>query len=327
MKGRNMKDIARQYTIFGILIVLIIVLGILSPNFLTMSNMITIARQISMTAIMGVGLSIVLISHNFDISIGSIMSFTTVFCALLIVQKGFSPIPAILISMTVCVGFGLINGIVVAKAGVPALIVTLAMQQIVQGIAYILCKGLPIYGLPPGLKQISQGHVSIIPIPVIIMIVILALGSLFLRKTYLGRYVYAVGSNADAAKLSGINVNGIRIGAFALNAFLACIAGVIMLGRVNSGQPTVGSGYDMDVLAGVVLGGISLNGGKGTIMGAFAGILIIGVLSNGLVILGIDEFVQLLVKGLVLLIAVIVDGIQTKSAAKTGKPTMKSSKN
>ncbi|MDD5018641.1 MAG: ABC transporter permease [Eubacteriales bacterium] len=322
----NIRDILKKYTILAVLIVLIAILCILAPDrFMTASNFITIARQVSISAIIAVGMTFVLVGGNFDISSGSVLSFATVLSALLIVTYNVATPLALIITMIACTGIGFFNGFIVSRFAVPSLISTLAMQQIMQGVAYMLCGGLPIYGIPDGLKVVSQGNVfGFLPIPVIIMIVILIAGQLILSRTYLGRFMYAIGGNTKAAKLSGINVNAIRNTGFAIMGFLVSIAGIVMLGRVASGQPTVGMEYSLNTLAGVVLGGVSLSGGKGTIItGSFIGVLIFAVISNGLVILGFDEFIQLVIKGSVLLAAVVFDGYQS---SRTGVKIAKKEK-
>jgi ribose/xylose/arabinose/galactoside ABC-type transport system permease subunit len=310
----TIKEILKKYTILLVLIVLFIILSILEPErFMTFSNLLTITRQASFSAIIATGMTFVLVGGNFDISSGSVLSFATVLPALLIVKYGWNPLIGLTLTVLCCTCIGFFNGFVVSKVGVPSLISTLAMQQVLQGVAYLLCGGLPIYGIPTYLKWLGQGNIfGIIPVPTVTMVVILIVGQFVLSKTYFGRYLYAIGGNAKSAKLSGINVEAIRNASFAIMGFLVSIAGVMMLGRVASGQPTVGAEYSLNTLAGVVLGGVSMSGGKGTIItGSFLGVLIFAVISNGLVILGFEEFVQLVIKGSVLLAAVILDGYQT----------------
>lgn len=308
MKALNLL---KKYMIVMVLIVIIILFGSLNSNFLTISNFTTILRQVSMTAIIGVGMAYVLISGNIDLSVGSMMSFTTVFIAKMVVESNMNVVLAIILGLMLCTVIGMINGVVVTKFRVAALISTLAMQQILRGVAYLMCSGLPIYGLPNGLKAMGQGYFfGWLPIPVVIMVVVLVLGAILLDRTYIGRYFYAIGSNKEAAKLSGLNTDNIQILTFAINGFLACLAGLIMLGRVASGQPGCGDGYEMDIITATVLGGVSISGGKGNILGAFIGVIIIGAMTNGLVILGLSEYWQQVIKGAILLFAVSFDGIQ-----------------
>jgi len=308
--------IIKQYAVVIVLIVLIFVLSEMSDNFFTLTNFVTIFRQISMTAIIGVGMIAVILCGNIDLSVGSIMSFVGVLVVKLVVEQGMNPYLACVVGLVVCTLIGVFNGIVVTKFKVAALIATLAMQQILQGASYLLCDGLPIYGIPDSMKWIAKGNVLGIPVPVIIMAVIVIIGGLILSKTYFGRYFYAIGRNVEAAKLSGINTDNIQILSFAASGLLSGLAGIIMVGRIASGQPIAGVGYEMDVISAIVLGGVSVNGGKGNMFGAFIGVLIIGVLSNGLVIIGLSEYWKIVIKGLVLLLAICFDGIQSMQDRK-----------
>lgn len=181
---------------------------------------------------------------------------------------------------------------------------------IIEGVAFIISKGIPIFGFPQGFSVLGQGYIGIIPIPVIIMVIILIIGAIILNKTYIGRYFYSIGGNEEASRLSGIDVDKIKCLAYTLSGLFAGISGVILLSRTNSGQPTMGKGFEFDVLTAVVLGGVSVNGGVGKISNVISGILIIGVLNNGLVLMGMNTYVQSVIKGIVLLIAVAFDFIQ-----------------
>jgi ribose transport system permease protein len=269
-----------------------------------------IIRQVSMLEIVAVGMTFVLLTGGIDLSVGSQISFIGVLVAKLVVDGGLNPILACLIGIAATTLIGFINGTIVTKIGIPPLIATLAMMTILKGVSYITCGGLPVYGIPDSIKVIGQGYLGAVPIPVFIMLIITAIGIFVLSKTYIGRYFYAVGSNEEAAKLSGLNTNGIKVLVYIVCGFFTGIAGLIMLGRISSGQPVAGNGFEMDVLTAIVLGGVSVVGGKGTIIGAFIGVLIMGVLNNGLIIIGVDEYYQLVIKGLVLLIAVGFDSIQ-----------------
>ena len=226
--------------------------------------------------------------------------------------------------LSVGMTFGFINGIFIAKIKVPPLIMTLGMQIFLSGLTYTLCNGLPVYGLPGSLKIIAQVYVlRYIPLSALIMLVVLLIGAFVLSKTYFGRYLYAVGSNEEATALSGINTDQIRILAYTLCGVVVGIAGIVMLARLGSGQPAAGTSYEMDVLTACVLGGVSLNGGKGRIEKAFVGILTIGVLSNGMSMAGMGDFQQRMVKGLVLIFAVVLDSMQYVKVRKKVKEIAK----
>ncbi len=312
----TLSKIIKKYGIVLILLVIMLVFTLLSPVFLTLGNIMNIIRQVSMLGIVAAGMTIVVIAGGIDLSVGSQISLISVIVALLMRDGGLQPFMASLLGLGLTTAIGFFNGFIITKTKIAPLIATLAMMTILQGVSYISCGGLPIYGLPPGIKTIAQNYVWVIPIPVIIMLVILAASGVFLKRTYIGRYIYAVGSNEEATRLSGINVHSIRILTYTICGFLTGIAGLILLGRVNSGQPITGRGYEMDVLSAIVLGGVSITGGRGTIFGATIGVLIIGVLNNGLIIIGVNEYYQLVIKGLVLLLAVIVDSLQQNRKQK-----------
>jgi ribose transport system permease protein len=230
----------------------------------------------------------------------------------------------VLVGLIVATIAGAINGILVTRFKIPALITTLATLTIFRGISYSATNGLPVFGFPKesflgfneGIQALGTGYVLGIPIPVIIMVVMFILGYIFLYRTYFGRYIYAIGGNEEAARLSGIKVERIQLLVYAVAGFLTGIAGLIVLGRVNSGQPSVGQGFELQVITAVVLGGVSIAGGKGELTGVLLGVLITGVLANGLILLNVSEYNQLVVRGLVLLFAVGLDRIRINAARR-----------
>ena len=298
---------------FGILIVLLLLMtffAVTTTAFFTVTNLFNVARQVSMLGIVAVGMTFVMLTGGIDLSVGSLLSIVSVTGAWAMVKGGCNPVAAVFVCLAVSAGFGLLNGLIVTKINIPPLITTLATMTIIRGISYIITGGLPIYGFPESFTVIGQGYLWIFPIPVIIMVIIFAIGSFILNYSYFGRYFYAVGGNEEASRLSGINVPGIKLLVYSLSGLAAGIAGVILLSRVNSGQPIAGSGFELDVVTAVVLGGVSISGGEGKLSGVITGVLIMGVLSNGLIILNIGEYYQLVTKGLVLLVAVGFDRMQ-----------------
>jgi ribose transport system permease protein len=228
------------------------------------------------------------------------------------VNSGFSMTAAVICALIMATLIGLLNGFMVSTIGIPAIIATFATQTIFEGAAYLLSGGTPVYGFDERFKVIGQGYVGPIPVPVIIMICCFAVGSFILNKTFFGRYFYAVGGNEEASKLSGIRVGFIKYLIYALSGFFAGLAGIVMLSRTNSAQPTAGKGYEFDVITCVVLGGVSVAGGYGKMSNVVAGVLIIGILTNGMVLLNVSSYTQLVVKGIVLILAVGFDCIQQK---------------
>lgn len=302
----------RTMAIYLVLVLLVIVFASLEPAFIGANNIITVLRQVSVLGITAVGMMLPILLAGIDLSVGAIISMVNVGCAYMMVNVGIPPVAAVAISVAVATLVGALNGIIIAKVNIPPLIMTYAMQMVLTGCAYILCKGLPIYGFPEGFTVIGQGYVWEIPIPVIIMVICLLIGAFLLSKTYFGRYFYAVGGNEEASRLSGINVTVVKVLAYTLSGFFSGVAGIVMLSRVNSGTPSAGTGFEMDVLTAIVLGGVSVNGGRGKIYNVVAGVLIIGILKNGLVLLNVDTYVQYIVQGMILALAVGYDCLQNR---------------
>lgn len=312
----NFFTFIKKYAMFTVLIVIFFVFSIASPSFLQVSNLLDLTRQASMLGIAAVGMTFVVLLGGIDLSIGSQISMINIVTAFLMVSGGFNPWLACLIGLLMTTLTGFANGWIVANIGIPAIIVTLATQIILQGVAYKLCGGLPIYGFPEDFSILGQGYAWIIPIPVIIMIIIFAVGSFTLNKTYFGRYFYAVGGNEEASRLSGIKIKNIKYLAYTLSGFFAGVAGIVMLSRTNSAQPIAGQGFEFDALTAAILGGVSITGGSGKISNVVAGTLIIGVLTNGFVLLNIDSYTQMIIKGIVLLLAVGYDCLQKRRKVK-----------
>jgi len=301
----------RKYGVFIILLALIAVFTVINPVFFSVGNIINLSKQIAIMGILSVGMTFVLLTGGIELSMGSVVSLLCVTISMYVTKLNMPAPAAMLLGICTATLIGFINGVFIAKIKVPALIMTLGMQIFLSGLTYTLCGGLPVYGLPGNLKIIAQTYVlGYIPLSALIMIIALVIGTFILSKTYFGRYLYAVGSNEEATALSGINSDKIRILAYTFCGAIVGVASVVMLARVGSGQPSAGESYEMDVLTACVLGGVSLNGGKGRLEKAFVGILIIGILSNGMSMAGMGDFQQRMVKGLVLIFAVVLDSMQ-----------------
>lgn len=320
MKGKiDLKNILRKSGILIVLIILILVFSNMSAQFRTFSNFITILRQISMLGVVSAGMMFVLISGGIDLSIGSQLSIVGVITAMCYANWGLPPVLCIIAGLLVGTLIGLFNGIAITRTGMPPMIATLAVQIMVRGLGFIICGGASIYGLPDSFKLFGQGYIGPLPIPVLIMIVVLLISAFVLNRTYIGRYFYAVGSNEEATRLSGLNTKNIRVLSYAICGFLSGVAGIIMMSRVNSGQPKAGDGFEMDVLTACVVGGVSISGGEGKTSHILLGALIMGVLSNGLVIIGVSEYSQQVAKGAVLLFAVAFDSVQRLNTKRKKK--------
>lgn len=297
----------------GILIgfvVLCICLSFISPVFLTQKNIMNVLRQISTNLYLACAMTMVIIIGGIDLSVGSIIGLSGVVSVGLIAINHFPVYCAVAIGILVGVLVGAFNGFVISKTTIPAFIVTLATMNIARGAAYVYTGGQPIRVMSDSFNFIGSGYVSSLPVPVIYLIIILIISSIIMNNTKLGRYIYAVGGNREAARFSGIKTKMVTFFPYIFSGLMAGIAGVVLASRMFSGQPTSGTGAEMDAIAAVVLGGTSMSGGSGKIGGTVIGALVIGVLSNGLNLMNVNSFWQLIVKGIVILIAVYVDCIK-----------------
>ena len=302
----------KQYGIVVVLIILIIFFSVATDSFLRTENLWNVTRQVAMLGISAVGMSCVILTAGIDLSVGSVMSLTNIFCATLMVKAGIHPAVAVVLTLLLAVLIGFVNGVFINEFDVPPLITTLGMMTSLRGLSYVLCGGMPIFGFPDNFRILGQGYIGKIPIPVIIMVLIFILGWLFLNKIRYGRYIYGLGGNEEAARLSGINVKHMKYMVYMLSALLTGIASIIMLSRINTGQPKIGTGFEMQVITAVVLGGVSIFGGQGKLFSVFIGVMIMGVLANGMILMNVSEYYQMVTRGAVLLAAVVFDNLSKK---------------
>lgn len=296
------------------LIVLSIFFSIRVESFRTLDNAMLIITQTSIIAIMAIGVTFVIITAGIDLSIGSLLAISGTLFAILFVKMGI-PLPLALLLGALTGAFcGFINGVLIARYNIPPFVVTLGMMMLARGFALTLTEGRAVYfPYDAGIYKIFDGKLfGVIPLPIIYLLLIALFSAFILRKTVLGKHIYAVGSNEEAAHLSGINVNYIKIFVYSFCGFLTGIAGVILAARLNSGQPTIGVAYELDAIAAAVIGGTSLSGGVGTVGGTIIGALLMGVLKTGLDQMDVNQFMQMMITGLVLIIAVYVDVIRKK---------------
>ncbi len=277
--------------------------------FLTPNNIINILRQISFNAILAMGMTIVIITGGIDLSVGSVLAVAAVVCASLVRAKGpLLAVPlAILAALAIGALCGFFSGLVITKGRRPPFIATLVMMTIARGAAQLYTKGRPVTGLEPSFTFLGAGVVYGIPVPVIIMAIVLALSYIILNHLRLGRYIYAVGGNELAARASGIKVGSVKLFAYVYSGTLAALVGVVLSARLNSAAPILGGGYELDAIAASVIGGTSMEGGRGNVIDTLVGALIIGTISNGLDILNVSAYWQQIIKGLIILIAVLLD--------------------
>ncbi len=304
------------------LMIMVVAMTVLSDNFASGSNLFNVARQISVNLCISVGMTMVILTGGIDLSVGSILAFTGAIAAGLIKNGleieglnlfvGFTLLGVIIVALIAGGFLGWFNGFMITKFKVPPFVATLAMLTIARGLTMLYTKGFPITQLGNNFDFIGTGWFAGVPMPVWISILVIAFAVFFMNKTRTGRYIYAIGGNERAALLSGVKVNKIKVFVYVIAGVLSGVAGLLVTARLDSAQPNAGMGYELDSIAAVVIGGTSLNGGKGSIMGTVIGASIIGVLNNGLVLLNVSPFWQQVIKGLVILLAVIVDKIQKK---------------
>lgn len=305
-----MSKYLKKYTVILLLLALVAFFSLTAKGFATAGNMISLLRQVAILGIVSVGMTMIIITGNIDLSVGSQVSLICCLVATMIVKSGMPPLISCIVGILAAMVLTTLNGAIILSTSMPAMLCTLATMQIYQGITYMFTGAIPIYGLPESMRFLGQGYIWFIPVPVVIMLAIFVLGGFLLSKTYLGRYFYAVGSNAEAARLSGISVKSTKLLAFTICGFFVGLASVVLMSRMFSGHPTAGSGLEMEVVTAVVVGGVAFSGGSGKIAGVMQGVLLMGVLSNGLGIMGVGTNVQLVFKGTIPLLVVGLDCYQ-----------------
>ena len=297
--------------LLGIYVILIVVLSILSPYFLSVNNFLNILVAVSTIGIMSVATTMVIVSGGIDLSIGSVVAIAGVIVSLNI------PIPlAILVALVIGVVVGCINGFAVTRFNINPLITTLGMMSIVRGFAFVISGGLSRDIFDEGFGFLGRGYVLGIPFQVIVMVVLFLLTAWVMRQTTFGRAIYAVGGNAQAARLAGLPVRRLQMTVYILSGLSAALGGVFLASQLSAGAPAAATGIELSVIAAVILGGSSLNGGKGTIWGTLLGVLILGTLNNGLTLLNVSSYYQDVARGLVLLLAVGLDQLRLRLTKK-----------
>ena len=321
-KSKKLNAIVGEYGAFIALAALVIILSLISAEFRQPSNLLNLLRQASFNGLIAVGMTCVILSDGIDLSVGSTFALSAVVCAELL-MAGFPAFAAIIIALIVGTLLGAISGLLVTKGRLQPFIATLITMTAYRGLAMIITDGKPISRLAANIssesgaflfKLIGKGNIASsfnpdlkIPIPAIILVLVFAIFYFILNRTCFGRRIYATGSNEKCATLVGVNTTRVRIMVYSISGFLAALAGLIMISRVDSAQPTLGDGYELDAIAAVALGGTSMSGGRGKIIGTVAGILIIAVLNNGLNILEVTSYYQDVIKAIVILVAVLSD--------------------
>lgn len=302
----------REMNILTVLIIIGIFISLFSPYFLTMNNIMGVTRSVSITAIMAIGMTMVIITGGIDLSVGSVMGLSALMTALSF-QHGYPTVVAIAVGLIIGIVSGLINGLLITKVNLPPFIATLGTLSIGRGLIYIITEGFPITpDVPAGYSFIGQGYLGFLPLPVMAMLILMVVFSVIMSRTRFGRHVYAIGGNETAARLSGVKTDLTKILVYVLSGTISAVAGIILFARLSSAEPASGFGAELEVIAASAIGGASLSGGYGSIVGAIIGAALIGVISNGIVLLNINTYAQQAITGLVILIAVSIDMWRSK---------------
>jgi ribose transport system permease protein len=284
-------------------VVVALIFAYLSPNFLTISNFANVARQVSVLALITWGETIVILTAGIDLSVGSVVALVSVFAAMGMLK--FGPLGFILYGLVAGIGAGFINGLIISRLHVTPFIATLGMLSIARGAALTVTSGVPVFGLPDSrLYEIGEGYIGRVPVPVVFAAVGLVVAAVILYRTRFGNYVYAVGGNEASAILAGIDAGRVKLLVYTLSGTFAAIGGLVLTARVRSGQPLLASGLELQAIAAVVIGGVSLFGGRGRLAGTVWGVILIGILANGLDLIQVSTFVQQIVIGVVIVAAV-----------------------
>lgn len=312
----GMRLLADRAGVAGALIVLVILFAVTAPNFATPENLLDVARQISVTAILGAGLTFVIITAGIDLSVGSAVGVTA-FVAVSLAMAGMAAPLAIAGALLAGMVIGAVNGVLVARVGLASFIVTLAALTYLRGITYVGTDGTTMFSTTLNYAYLGHGSLLGVPIPVLIMVAVFTIGWYVLNRTVFGRWVTAVGGNAEAARLAGIPVKRVLTTVYIISGLCAGIGGIIASARLQSSVPDLGAGYELSAIAAVVLGGTSLMGGRGSLIGTLIGAAIIGVLINGMTLLDVSTFYQQIIQGVVIVLAVALDRLRTRSGART----------
>lgn len=305
------RRILSRYDLIAAMLLLIVAMAILEPTFLTKANLINILRQYSPIGIMAVGMTFVILSGGIDLSVGSLLALTGVVCAGM--EHSGMPL-VVLLPATLAFGamLGAVNGAVITLGRVTPFVVTLGMMSIARGSAHILTNGEPISRFRAWFSTLGKGSVGDIPVPVILFASVVLIAAVVLEHTVLGRYIYAIGGNEEAARLSGVRVRTCKTIAYAICGMTAALGGIVLTARLGAAESIAGTGYELDVIAAVVIGGTSLMGGRGSVWGTLFGALLIGAINNGMVLLNISSYYQLVVKGTIIILAVMADRMRDR---------------
>lgn len=309
------RGLAEQGGIVVAFVVLLAVFAVTTPHFASVENLLDVARQISVTAILGAGLTFVILTAGIDLSVGSAVGVTA-FVAVALALQGAPTVVVLIVALVTGIGIGLVNGVLVARFGLAPFIVTLAALTYLRGIVYVGTGGKTLFSTELSYSALGQGELVGVPIAVLVMIAVFVAGWWLLNRTVFGRHVQAVGGNADAARLAGIPVRPVLVVVYVIAGLCTAIGGIIASARLQTAVPDLGTGYELSAIAAVVLGGTSLSGGRGSLVGTLVGAAIIGVLTNGMTLLDVSSFYQQIIQGVVIVLAVAVDRFRSRIASQ-----------
>jgi len=298
-----------EFSVFIALLIMILIMSFASPYFLKINNVMNVLSQISRYGIIAVGMSLIIISGGIDLSVGYVVGFSACMYAFFS-SIGSVPWPVVMIiTLSIGAGIGLVNGVLITKVGLVPFIVTLASMKILGGATLLITKGMPI-SFDSALNWLGRGRIGLIPVGVVLMFLIMFMGSIFAKYTETGRGMYAIGNNERAAILSGINTRKLKCLTYIITSTLSALVGIIVAGNLSIADPSLGIGYELDIIAAVVIGGIAMSGGEGHIWGSLIGAAIMGILKNSFILLGISSYWQSIVIGVVIVAAITVDIIR-----------------
>lgn len=305
--NQTLLDKFRKYGMLTAFVLICLVLSLTTQGFFSLQNITIILRQVSINGILAIGVTFVIITGGIDLSLGSVVAFTGVMAALFAHPGEYPMVVPLAVAILAGAAIGGLNGLAITRGKVAPFIVTLGMMTIARGLALVASEGRPVTGLSDGFNFIGGGDVVGVPVPILIFAGVILAASFLLNKTRIGRYMYAVGGNERAAYASGVRVNTVKLIAYTICSGLAAVAGIVLASRITTGQPNAGIAYELDAIAAVVIGGTSLAGGVGSIGGTVLGVLLIGVINNGLDLLNISSYYQQIIKGVIIIAAALID--------------------
>jgi ribose transport system permease protein len=300
-------EIVRRYSVFLILLAIALAFALNTPRFLTPSNLLNVALQTSIIAIVAIGMTFVMLTAGIDLSVGSVMALCGALAAGLAVGQGLGTFGGIAVALLAGAAVGVVNGLLVVQGRMPPFVATLAMMAVARGLTLVYTQGRPIAGIDETFRYLGSNDLLGFPVPVAILVAVLVVAWLVLRYTRFGNYAYATGGNEEVSRLAGIRTHWVKLSAYAISGLTAAVGGVLLVARLWSAQPNAAVGLELDAIAAPVLGGVSLFGGVGSVAGTVVGAFILGILSNGLNLMGVPSFYQQVIKGAVLILAVMLD--------------------